>query len=150
MIINNGFTTIDNSIDYSVLKTGEFRLFIAISQCCFGDNDSYALLQQTLAEKLHVCVRTIQRWLQGLIKKGFITTTRRGHKSSIYTLLKGKFESRRQKLKGLIATSQKSTSNSQNKFYNKKNKKKLKCDNFEKRNYDLDSLEKKLLGWDEE
>ena len=31
----------------------------------------------------------------------------------------------------------------------KKNKKKLKFTDYEQRNYDFDSLEKKLLGWDQ-
>ena len=148
MIINNGFTVIEN-IDTTVLNDGEFRLFIEISKCCFGEKDNYALLQSTMAEKLKVCVRTIQRRLKSLVEKGFLSVKRRGHKSSIYTILKGKVESSRKKINDLIAQSTSVQCSNVNNQSKKNKKKDLKFNNFTQRTYDYDSLEKQLLGWNE-
>lgn len=103
--------------------------------------------QETMAKELGVSIRTIQRHLKELKELGYITFRRRGfNQTNIYTMLKS-IVSKVKEVKGELISNFKKQFASTIKPKAKKNK----FDNFQGRQYtteELDSLERKLLGWE--
>ena len=83
---------------------------------------------------LNICVRTVQRSLKRLISEGYITIERKLGSVNIYTLLKPIID----KVKTTISKIKNTYNNS---------KKKNKFRNYNQRDYNMEELEKKLLGW---
>lgn len=102
--------------------------------------------QETIAKELGVCVRTVQRHIKILKELGYISVKRRGfNKTNVYKMLKNIVENVKEKKEKVKTNFKKNFATS------KKKSKKLKFNNFKGRDYsaeEMDSLEKKLLGWD--
>jgi len=85
---------------------------------------------------LNICVRTVQRSLKRLISEGYITIERKLGSVNIYTLLKP-----------VIDRTVTTVKTAMNKVKSTYNKKKNKFHSYEQRDYNMEELEKKLLGW---
>jgi len=86
-VVTHGFTQVPNFIlknkDLSVGEKMTFAMFLSYAwhnQSCFPGQDK-------LAEDIGVTRRSVNTFVQGLAKKGFLTIQRRGlGKTNIYTL----------------------------------------------------------------
>jgi len=85
---------------------------------------------------LNICVRTVQRSLKRLVSEGYITIERKLGSVNIYTLLKP-----------VIDKTVTTVKTAMNKVKNTYNIKKNKFHSYEQRDYNMEELEKKLLGW---
>jgi len=85
---------------------------------------------------LNICVRTVHRSLKRLVSEGYIKIERKLGSVNIYTLLKPIIDKSVQQVKTAM-----------NKAKSTYNKKKNKFHSYEQRDYNMEELEKKLLGW---
>lgn len=86
-VVQNGFTQVPNFIlKNNKLTVGEkmtFAMFLSYA----WHNDSCFPGQETLADDIGAGVRSVNRFIKGLEKKGFLTIKRRGlGKTNLYTL----------------------------------------------------------------
>ncbi|MEG1255050.1 helix-turn-helix domain-containing protein [Clostridium sp.] len=83
-----GYTRISNDIiEMSNISNGAFRLNIILQKMCFGDKNKCFPSQSYLAKALNKSVRTVQRYIDELIKAKVIVKKRRGSISNIYTVM---------------------------------------------------------------
>lgn len=68
------------------LTRTERRLYLSMKRFCFGKDHTIAS-QETLADDLKVSVPTVKRATAGLVKKGWISTERRGNSTVKKTIL---------------------------------------------------------------
>ena len=134
------YTVIDNNlITDADLPDSAYRLYNLMLSMCYGEKDTIYPSIAYLAEKLNKSVKTISRNLKILKDRGLIVSRRRGSISNLYTLVKKTMEMKAEKLVNKLKS----------KFTKPKfNKKHSTWDDIPQRDYDLDDLEKKLLGWD--
>ncbi len=131
-----GFTTFYNEVMYNKsLSTTDKAVFCAFSTFCFNSDKCFPS-QRKVAEMLNICVRTVQRSLKRLVSEGYITIERKLGSVNIYTLLKPIIDKSVQQVKTTM-----------NKAKSTYNKKKNKFHNYNQRDYNMEELEKKLLGW---
>lgn len=84
----NSFTMIPNGvISDKNISHGAFRLYCILNSYCYGSKDSCFPSQNTLAQRMNKCIRTIQRYLRELMENGIIKIVRRGSVSNLYQLL---------------------------------------------------------------
>jgi DNA-binding transcriptional regulator YhcF (GntR family) len=134
--MSKGFTTFYNEVMYNKsLSTTDKAVFCAFSTFCFN-NDKCFPSQRKVAEMLNICVRTVQRSLKRLVSEGYIKIERKLGSVNIYTLLKPIIDKSVQQVKTTM-----------NKAKSTYNKKKNKFHNYNQRDYNMEELEKKLLGW---
>jgi len=131
-----GFSTFYNEVMYNKnLTTTDKAVFCAFSTFCFNSDKCFPS-QRKVAEMLNICVRTVQRSLNRLVAEGYITIERKLGSVNIYTLLKPVIDKGVKQVKETIS-----------KVKSTYNKKKNKFHNYNQRDYDMEELEKKLLGW---
>lgn len=131
-----GFTTFYNEVMYNKsLSTTDKAVFCTFSTFCFNSDKCFPS-QRKVAEMLNICVRTVQRSLKRLVSEGYITIERKLGSVNIYTLLKPIIDKSVQQVKTAM-----------NKAKSTYNKKKTKFHSYEQRDYNMEELEKKLLGW---
>lgn len=131
-----GFSTFYNEVIYNKnLSTTDKAVFCAFSTFCFNSDKCFPS-QKKVADILNICVRTVQRSLKRLISEGYITIERRQGSVNIYTLLKP-----------IIYKGVEQVKTAMNKAKSTYNKKKNKFHSYEQRDYNMEELEKKLLGW---
>jgi len=83
-----GYTRISNDIiEMSNISNGAFRLNIILQKMCFGEKNQCFPSQSYLAKALNKSVRTVQRYINELIKARVIVKKRRGSISNIYTVM---------------------------------------------------------------
>jgi len=83
-----GYTRISNDIiEMSNISNGAFRLNIILQKMCFGEKNQCFPSQSYLAKALNKSVRTVQRYIDELIKARVIVKKRRGSISNIYTVM---------------------------------------------------------------
>ncbi|QAT40992.1 helix-turn-helix domain-containing protein [Clostridium sp. JN-9] len=84
----NNFTMIPNEImSNKNISHGAFKLYCILNSYCYGSKDTCFPSQNTLAQRMNKCIRTIQRYLKELIENGIIIIKRRGSVSNLYQLL---------------------------------------------------------------
>ncbi len=134
--MSKGFTTFYNEVMYNKsLSTTDKAVFCAFSTFCFNSDKCFPS-QRKVAEMLNICVRTVQRSLKRLVSEGYITIERKLGSVNIYTLLKPVIDK--------TVTTVKTAMNKAKSNYNKK---KNKFHSYQQRDYNMEELEKKLLGW---
>ncbi|WP_346878987.1 helix-turn-helix domain-containing protein [Clostridium sp. UBA7791] len=134
--MSKGFTTFYNEVMYNKsLSTTDKAVFCAFSTFCFNSDKCFPS-QRKVAEMLNICVRTVQRSLKRLVSEGYITIERKLGSVNIYTLLKP-----------VIDKTVTTVKTAMNKVKNTYNIKKNKFHSYEQRDYNMEELEKKLLGW---
>ncbi|SHH36769.1 helix-turn-helix domain-containing protein [Clostridium grantii] len=137
------YTIIQNADITSNLSNSAYRLYVLLLSMCYADKDTCYPSQQYLASKLHCSVRTIQRSLKELIVDKLIKKQRRGSISNIYTMLQKKIN----QVGNTVANKVNQIKN--NYSSNKSNQYKDSFSNRKQRSYNLDKIERTLLGWDE-
>lgn len=163
-----GYTNIDNNIMNYNISGGAFKLYFLLQSMCYDKKVQCFPSQDYLAKKLNKSVRTIQRYLEELIKENLIEKKRRGSISNIYTMvlkmvsqksktmvdsvkeIKKRCEKKNQDNIHELNRNTKESYSYKNKKYtsNSYNKKESNWD-LEGRNYDFKNLENMLLGHDE-
>ena len=132
-----GFSTVYTKVVADQrLSTTDKAVFMALSTFAFNGKDTCFPSQKTIANMLNICTRTVQRSIKKLKEVGYVKVERNLGYVNLYTLFKPIIESGVTKAKEII-TRAKST-------YNKK---KNKFHSYEQRDYNMEELEKKLLGW---
>lgn len=135
--MSKGFTTFYNEVMYNQsLSTTDKAVFMSFSTFCYNGNNKCFPSQKKIADMLNICVRTVQRSLKRLVVEGYITIERKLGSVNIYTLLKPMIDKAVEQVKTTIT-----------RVKNTYNKKKNKFKSYEQREYDMEDLERKLLGW---
>lgn len=113
------FTMVSNEvISDKNISHGAFRLYCILNSYCYGNKDTCFPSQKTLAGRMNKCVRTIQRYLKELMRKGVIKIMRRGSTSNLYQLLNNIASNVKQRAASLFGKS----SNKNHKHHNKNSK----------------------------
>jgi len=132
-----GFTAIYSKVIADQrLSTTDKAVFMALSTFAFNGKDTCFPSQKTVANMLNICTRTVQRSIKKLKEVGYVKVERNLGYVNLYTLFKPIIESGVTKVKTAM-----------NKVKNTYNKKKNKFHNYNQRDYNMEELEKKLLGW---
>ncbi|WP_032123032.1 helix-turn-helix domain-containing protein [Clostridium amazonitimonense] len=153
-----GYTNIDNNIMNYNISGGAFKLYFLLQSMCYSEKTQCFPSQKYLAERLNKSVRTIQRYLDELIKARLIEKKRRGSISNLYTVaLKvisqkaNEMVERVKKIKDKNSKQNNSYNCSNNskgyRSYNSYNKGTSNW-NIDSRNYDFQNLEDMLLGYE--
>ncbi|WP_170272166.1 helix-turn-helix domain-containing protein [Clostridium tarantellae] len=146
---NVSYTAIYDDCLNKNISNGAFKLNYLIQSKCYKGTEMF-YSQETLANEMGVCVRTIQRYLKELVDAKLISIKRRGKKlTNIYTVLRKVMVEKQNNLNEKIneLKEKHSKKKSSGKSFNKDNKK-LQFTNYSQREYDYDKLEKQLLGWE--
>ncbi|WP_346913839.1 helix-turn-helix domain-containing protein [Clostridium sp.] len=134
-----GFTTVYTKVIADpTLTTTDKAVFMALSTFAFNGKDTCFPSQKTIANMLNICTRTVQRSLKKLKDVGYVKVERNLGYVNLYTLFKPVIER--------MVTEVKETITRVKNTYN--NSKKNKFTNYNQRDYNMEELEKKLLGWD--
>lgn len=113
----NNFTMIPNGvISDKNISHGAFRLYCILNSYCYGSKDMCFPSQNTLAQRMNKCIRTIQRYLKELMENGIIKIKRRGSVSNLYQLLTKAAEKAKHTAASLIRKSPNKNPKSKNKI----------------------------------
>ncbi|WP_346886481.1 helix-turn-helix domain-containing protein [Clostridium sp. UBA4395] len=132
-----GFTTIYTKvIADQQLSTTDKAVFMALSTFCYNGKDTCFPSYKTLGTMLKLSTRTIARSIKKLKEVGYVKVERNLGYVNLYTLFKPIIESGVTKVKETIT-----------RVKSNYNKKKNKFHSYQQRDYNMEELEKKLLGW---
>lgn len=134
-----GYTIIPNNFITSNISNGAYRVYSVLLSMCYGEKDYCYPSQSYLSSMLHKSIRTIQRYIQELVKCNLIRVKRRGSISNMYFIINKKFSNKAEKLVSKVKETIKKV-----KSYS--SKKKSLFNDFEQRKYNFDELESQLLG----
>lgn len=173
----NNFTSISNKlIKDNRLTTTERMIFIVLSTFAYGDKRECYPSRETIAKEVSRCLRTVSRCIKKLEELGYITIKRNtGYVNTYIINAKVIINSAVTKVKDTINTVRENTKNKFGKDFKesfnrnfgqsfnvnfgqsfgnagksvKKNNKKAvsNFNNFQQREYNMEELEKQLLGW---
>ncbi len=133
-----GFTTVYTKVVADQrLSTTDKAVFMALSTFCYNGKDTCFPSYKTLGAMLGISTRTIGRSIKKLKEVGYVKVERNLGYVNLYTLFKPIIES--------VVTKVKETITKVKNTYN--NSKKNKFHSYEQRDYNMEELEKKLLGW---
>ena len=139
-LTNKGFTPVYNEVIADpTLTTTDKAVFMALSTFCYNGKDTCFPSYKTIGAMLGLSTRTIGRSVQKLKEVGYVKVERNLGYVNVYTLFKRVIESGVTKVKETINKVKNTYNNS---------KKKNKFKSYDQRKYDMEALEKKLLGWD--
>lgn len=130
------FTIIDNSIITSDISNTAYRVYCFLESLCYGDKNSCFPGQAYISEKLHICIRTVQRALKELKEAKLIRTVRRGSISNMYYVLK-------KVARKNVSTIKDTIEKVKNNYYKSK---KDNFNEFKQWKYNFKNLEDMLLG----
>ena len=139
-LTSQGFTATYNEIMEDTNLTPTERLtYFNITKFCFNGKNYCFPSIKAIAKLVGRSTRTISRCIKKLVKLGYLKVERKLGFVNTYTVLKPYIDKAVTQVKETVTKVKKSWKN------NKKNKSNF--NNFDQRTYDMDELEKKLLGW---
>jgi HTH domain. len=146
-----GFTSIQNRIFYDTdINSTTKAVYCILCSACYGDKNTTYVSQNIIAQALNKSVRTVQRAIKTLKEHNYIAVKRRGSISNLMTIIGKNIHSKAQEIIDSMKGS-KDKNNAPKGNKHTKNKPKSKQWAYESTGEtykDLDSLERKLLGWD--